>query len=231
MALHQRLRQRRILSGIPLSAEIAWEPQNQSPPQIVPPPAPHVETEWERRQRERKSWVPPRVPLPIQHDSSKLLPVFTDESLRATQIKATTSRDTYTVNLLDYTCTSPHCMEIHSEVPPRDFGRLCKHMILALRQKNLVAQLPPIARGIADNGRPEAYGVYPGHFATDLNGNPAYITGQNYDGWIGVFALKRRDGVNFYRFGYNVRGKRWTSFNDRGLVNLRPPKIDEAFLY
>ena len=162
--------------------------------------------EQERIQRERKSWVPPRLTLPIQTELTKLLPAFSDESLRLIHIRATTSADIYTVNLLDYTCNNPLCLEIHSGVPLRDFGRLCKHIILALRQKNLVRQLPPIARGIVENGLPyDAYGIYPGYFQNDRNGNPMYITGPNYDGWVSVFALRRRNGVNYYRFGYNTK--------------------------
>jgi len=165
----------------------------------------HEVNEQERIQRARKSWVPPRLTLPIQTEPAKLLPAFFDESLRVIHIRATTSADIYTVNLLDYTCNNPLCLQIHSGVPPRDFGRLCKHIILALRQKNLVRQLPPIARGIVQNGHPDAaYGIYPGRFENDRNGNPIYITGPNYDGWISVFALRRRNGVNYYRFGYNI---------------------------
>ena len=190
--------------------------------------------EQERRQRERKSWVPPRLTLPIQTEPSKLLPAFSDESLRTIQIRATTSADVYTVNLLDYTCSNPLCKEIHSGVPPRDFGRLCKHIILALRQKNLVKQLPPIARGIAENGLPyDAYGIYPGRFAEDNYGRPIYITGPNYDGWVSVFALKRRNGVNYYRFGYNIKSKdSLQTMTSTGAAFYRAcPAIDESVLH
>jgi hypothetical protein len=145
------------------------------------------------------------------------------------------------VNLLDYTCACPQCIIIHSDIPLRDFGRLCKHVILALRARNLVSQLPPIARAIAANGAPyKAYGVYPGRFANDRNGNSIYITGQNYDGWINVFALCWRGGVNFYRFGFNVRTKAW-NYTDKsetlrhrleGDRMLAPnPNADESILY
>ena len=185
--------------------------------------------ERERIQREREAWRPPHLTLPIQHEPSKLLPVFTDESLREIKIKATTSNETYTVNLLDYTCDNPLCLEIHSGVPSRDFGRLCKHIIMALRENNLVAQLPPIARGIVQNGSPfAAFGIYPGRFAKDIDGNPIYITGRNYDGWINIFALWRQDGVNYCRFGYNVDSRRWYY---RNFSYLHQPRIDESILH
>ena len=131
---------------------------------------------WEARQAERQgfisrvrveraSWKPT-----IQTELSKQLPIFSDESLRAIEVKSGDGSKTYVVNLLDYTCTCPHCLEIHSGVPARDFGRLCKHIILALRTQNLVAQLPAIAQGIAQNGYPDrAFGIYPGRFAEDLS--------------------------------------------------------------
>lgn len=187
--------------------------------------------ELERRKRERAAWRPPHLTLPIQHDPSRLLPVFSEESLRTIEVKSSNWKETYIVNLLEYTCTCSLCLEIHSGVPARDFGRLCKPIIIALREKNLVTQLPPIARGIAENGYPDAFGVYPGRFANDLNGNPIYITGKNYDGWISVFALRRQDGVNFYRFGYNINSKNWLQTFGSGLFYRRHPKIDESILY
>jgi ankyrin repeat protein len=193
--------------------------------------------EREQRERERAAWRPPRLTLPVQHDPSRLLPVFYDESLRAIEIKSTDWTKTYIVNLLDYTCTCQLCLEIHSGVPARDFGRLCKHIIMALRGKNLVAQLPPIARGIVENGYPyAAFGIYPGRFATDLNGNPIYITAPNYDGWLNVFALRRRDGVNYYRYGYNVKTGVWNYSDRSGTIchdRVGSPKlnVDTALLY
>lgn len=180
----------------------------------------------EQRPKEWKLWKPPASILPIQDGSLTLLPIFTHESLKA--IKVTHWNTIYTVNLLDYTCNCPLCVEIHSKAPPRDFGRLCKHIILALREKHLVAQLPPIARCMV--GNPRAFAVYPGRFATDPNGNTIYITGKNHDGWLNVFALKRPDGVNYYRFGYNANSKIWWCDDERGMDNWRSPKIDELIL-
>jgi len=192
--------------------------------------------ERESKQREKAAWRPPRVNLPIQHDPSRLLPVFSDESLRAIEVKSSNWQNTYIVNLLEYTCTAPLCLEIHSGVPPRDFGRLCKHIIIALREKNLVSQLPPIARGIAEHGYPQAFGVYPGRFANDLNGNPIYITAPNYDGWLNVFALRRRDGVNYYRYGFNIKTGVWNYSDRLGTIchdRDGSPKlnVDTALLY
>jgi ankyrin repeat protein len=183
----------------------------------------------ERRRSEREAWRPPRLTLPIQTEPARLLPVFSGEALQAIQIKSSDQSKTYIVNLLEYTCTCPLCLEIHSGVPARDYGRLCKHIILALRKQNLVAQLPPIARGIVENGLPyDAFGIYPGRFAEDLYGRPIYITGKNYDGWISIFALWRRNGVNYSRFAYNVNARRWYFKN---LLYLYLPKVDESLLY
>jgi hypothetical protein len=57
------------------------------------------------------------------------------------------------------------------------------------------------------------------------------INGKNYDGWISVFALRRQDGVNYYRFGYNANSKRWLQTSGSGLFYRRQPKIDESILY
>lgn len=185
-------------------------------------------------QRRRLIWDlarPIRLTLPIQRDiHSKLLPAFTDESLRAIEIKSSDWTETYIVNLLDYSCTCSKCLEIHSGAPPRDVGCICKHIIIALRDKNLVGQLPPIARGIVEHGYPEAFGIYPGRFANDIDGNPIYITGQNEKGWVSIFALKRRAGVNYYRFGYNLNEKRWWCDNERGMLSWRLPRLDESIL-
>jgi hypothetical protein len=69
----------------------------------------------------------------------------------------------------------------------------------------------------------EGYGIYPGRFDRDKNGNLIYITGANSTGWLNVFALKRIDGKTYYRFGYNLKEGRWAygSF----------PKIKEEILY
>lgn len=180
----------------------------------------------EQRPKEWRLWKPPDSILPIQDGSLTLLPIFTHESLKA--IKVTHWNTIYTVNLLDYICNCPLCIEIHSKVPVRDFGRLCKHIILALREKHLVAQLPPIARCMV--GDPRAFAVYPGRFATDPNGNTIYISGKNHDGWLNVYALKRPDGVNYYRFGYNANSKIWWCDDERGMDYWRSPKIDELIL-
>ena len=115
-----------------------------------------LKAEHEQRDRERAAWRPPRFAGLTQTDPSKLLPIFFDESLHSIQIQSSDLTKTYIVNLLDYTCTCPLCIEVHSGVPQRDFGRLCKHIILALRRYNLVQNLPPIARAIAENGSPDA---------------------------------------------------------------------------
>jgi hypothetical protein len=186
-------------------------------------------------QRRRLIWDlarPIRLTLPIQKDiHCKLLPAFTDEALRAIEVQSTDWTKTYIVNLLDYTCSSQDCMKLHSGVPPLDVGRICKHIIIALRDKNLVGQLPPIARGIVENGYPEAFGIYPGRFAKDLVGNPIYITGQNAKGWLNVFALRLRNGVNYYRYGYNVIERRWWCNEERGMLYWHLPKIDESVLF
>jgi hypothetical protein len=182
-----------------------------------------------QRPSEWRLWKPPASILPIQDGSLTLLPIFTHESLKA--IKVSDWNTIYIVNLLDYTCNCPLCIEIHSGVPPRDFGRLCKHIIMALRGKHLVAQLPPIARGMVEYRYPRAFGVYPGRFANDLNGNQIYITGKNHDGWFNVFALKSRNGVNYYGFGYNANSKRRWCDDERGMLFGQPPKIDESILY
>jgi hypothetical protein len=186
----------------------------------------------------RQAWRPPHFTMPILTDPLKLLPVFSDESLRAIEVKSSDWTKTYIVNLLDYTCTCPRCVEIHAGVPSRDFGRLCKHIIIALRRVELVAQLPPIARGIVDNfhwhshsSYPKPFGVYPGRFAKDLNGNDIYITGKTFGGWISIFALTRRDGVNYYRYGFNVINRRWCRIMRSGAYNWRKPPIDESILY
>lgn len=212
-------------------------PTCDKPVMLTPAELPQADDEA-RRQKEwnewkvahfRQCWKPSCLTLPIQTDPLKLLPIFSDDSLRAIEVKSSDWTKTYVVNLLDYTCTCPLCLEIHLGVPLRDFGRLCKHIIIALRERKLVAQLPPIARGIVENGLPyDAYGIYPGRFAEDLYGRPIYITGKNYDGWINVFALLRRNGVNYSRFGYNVNSRRWYFKN---LSYLYLPKIDESILY
>ena len=199
---------------------------------ITPREIPKWKAQKAAAQAEREAWRPPRLTLPIQNEPSKLLPVFSDDVLRAIEIQSTDRTKTYIVNLLEYTCTCQKCLEIHSGVPARDFGRLCKHIIMALRGYNLVAKLPPIARGIAENGYPDAaFGVYPGRFGNDRNGNSIYITGKNQDGWISVIALAQRNGVNYFRFGFNVISKRWYRALWLGDFSRKKPPVDESILY
>jgi hypothetical protein len=64
----------------------------------------------------------------------------------------------------------------------------------------------------------------------DNNGNPIYITGLNNKGWLNVFALKRRGGKTYYRFGYNVNEGRW-DFGSKPRINeeiLHPKRSGEV---
>ena len=157
----------------------------------------------------RQAWKPPRLTLSILNELSKLLPIFSDVSLRAIEVKSSDWTQTYVVNLLDYTCTCPLCLGIHAGVPPRDFGRLCKHIIIALRREKLVIQFPPSATEQQIMATPKPTEFIQGALANDLNGNPIYITGKNYDRSINVYALTRRNGVNYYRYGFDTIRKSW----------------------
>ncbi|MGA3145360.1 MAG: SWIM zinc finger family protein [Verrucomicrobiota bacterium] len=147
------------------------------------------------------------------------LPEITDESFRSTKVRSQDGTNHYTVNLIDYTCTCPSFLEVHSKAPPRDYGRICKHICAELNRHRDYLRLDPICRAIVQEG----YGIYPGRFDRDKNGNLIYITGANSTGWLNVFALKRIDGKTYYRFGYNLKEGRWAygSF----------PKIKEEILY
>lgn len=161
------------------------------------------------------------------------LPKFVDESFRAIEIEATTSREIYTVNLLDYSCSNPLCEKIHCRLPPRDIGRLCKHIIVALRRKRLGEYLPPIALGIVENGLniafPVAFGINPGRFAEDMDGNLIYISGKDNNGWVSVFALTpQRNAKKYYRFGYNIETKAWVRSDGSGSFWRVKPRVDES---
>jgi len=170
--------------------------------------------------------VPPPIAKTSQsHDdyvnlSSPMgLPDLTDESLRSIQVKSSKGTDFYTVNLIDYTCTCPSFLEVHSKAMPRDFGRICKHICASMNRPKVLPLLDPMCRAIVREG----YGIYPGRFERDNNGNIIYITGVNSTGWANVFALKRINGKTYYRFGFNVNEGRWAY----GLG----PKINEEVLF
>jgi hypothetical protein len=76
----------------------------------------------------------------------------------------------------------------------------------------------------------EGYGIDAGRSDYDRNGNPIYITGVNSKGWLNVFALKRRDGKTYYRFGYNVNEGRW-AYGARPKINedILNPKRNVAY--
>lgn len=147
------------------------------------------------------------------------LPVITDKSLRSIKVKSSDGINFYRVNLVDYTCTCPSFFKDHAHSPPKDFGRLCKHICGELNRHKLYSTLDPMCKVIAE----ERFGVYPGRFDKDANGNPIYITGVSPAGWINIFALKRKDGVNFFRFGYNLTEERWAYGS--------APKAIERILY
>jgi hypothetical protein len=160
---------------------------------------------------------PAQISPPLLSDIT-LLPQITDESLRSIQVRSSDGTRYYTVNLLDYTCTCPAFLEVHSAAPQRDFGRLCKHICFALNQPEILTLLNPICLAMVKEG----FGIYPGRLDRDSNGNVIYVTGINGKGWLNVFALKRKDGKAYYRFGYNVNEGRW-AFGSR-------PKINEEIL-
>lgn len=165
---------------------------------------------------------PQIVPIqtaPTSPESALLLPEMTDESLRSIQARSSDGEHYYTVNLIDYTCTCPSFLEVHYKAPPRDFGRICKHICSALNRPEILPLLNPMCKAMVEEG----FGVYPGRFGRDENGNIIYITGANTAGWINVFALKRRDGRKYYRFGYNLSEQRWAYGSS--------PKINDRILH
>jgi hypothetical protein len=156
------------------------------------------------------------TPLP---DPSIQLPDLKDESLRSIQVKSSDGARYYTVNLLDYSCTCPSFLEIQSTAPPRDVGRLCKHICRSLNRHPIRQSLNPICLAMVKEG----YGIHRGHLNRDQNGNLIYITGVSSQGWLNVFALKRKDGKTYFRFGYSVSQRRWA-------YGIKP-KIDEEILH
>jgi hypothetical protein len=163
--------------------------------------------------------VPQRDSSPPRPESPFQLPKLTDESLRSIEVRSSDGERFYTVNLIDYTCTCPSFMEVHQMAPERDFGRLCKHMCLCLSRPETLPLLNPACLAMVSEG----FGIYPGRVDRDDNGNPIYITGTNTNGWLNVFALKRKAGRTYYRFGYNVNERRW-AYGSK-------PKISEETLY
>ena len=196
-----------------------------------------------RRQRELEEWNKRHPPLPSietydpgtsvdalhqtptsqnptpRPEPGVLLPEFNDESLRSIRVKSSDGECYYTVNLLNYTCTCPSFSKIQSRAPQRDVGRLCKHICWALNRRPILKLLSPICRAMVTEG----HGIHPGRFGRDRRGKPVYITGANSEGWLNVFALKRKDGITYFRFGYSVTERRWA-------YGIKP-NIDEGTLW
>jgi len=133
-------------------------------------------------------------------------------------VRSSKGTNYYTVSLIDYTCTCPSFTEDHAKAPPRNYGRMCKHICGLLNQRKFLPLLDPICLAMVTEG----FGVCPGRMDRDMNGHPIYITGTNSSGWLNVFALKRVNGKKYYQFGYNVNENRW-AYGNR-------PKIDEQLL-
>ena len=167
-------------------------------------------------QQEQTSHVQPAPPVSA---SGLLLPNIADESLRSIQVRSSSGEGNYTVNLVDFTCTCPSFVEDHAMASARDAGRLCKHICHALNRPEILPHLHPICLAMVKEG----FGIHPGRLDRDENGNLVYITGTNAKGWLDVFALKRRDGKTYYRFGYNLNEGRW--------AYGRSPKINEEILF
>jgi hypothetical protein len=165
-------------------------------------------------------------PAGVHHDSPPLiseptlqLPELTDESLRSIQVRSSDRQRFYTVNLLDYTCTCASFSEVHATAPRRDVGRLCKHICASLNRPKILTLLNPICLAMVQAG----FGIYPGRVESDDNDNPIYITGVNTQGRINVFALRRRNGKTYFRFGYNLTERRW--------AYGQTPKVSVGTLY
>jgi hypothetical protein len=156
--------------------------------------------------------------VPIGESGSQL-PEFSDESFRNLHVRSSEGAGYYTVNLIDYTCTCPSFVNDHSKASRCEFGRMCKHICKSLNNQQILPLLNPICRAMVKEG----YGIYPGRFELDENGNTVYVTGVNSEGWLNVFALKRKDGKNYYRFGYNINERRW-AYDEH-------PKVNEKILY
>src|SRR5439155_2004619 len=133
------------------------------------------------------------LPAPIVKTSLPL-PEITYEPFRSVQVRSSDGERFYTVNLADYTCTCPDFLAVHANAPQRDLGRLCKHICWSLKHPRIIPLLSPICLAMVQEG----FGIHPGRLDRDNNGNAIYITGQNRQGWLDVFALKRRDGKTYY---------------------------------
>jgi hypothetical protein len=170
--------------------------------------------------------VPAQASPAVAPESTQLLPEIRDQSLSSIQVRSSDGESYYTVNLMDYTCSCPSFAEVHSKASPKDFGRLCKHICWCLNRPEVLPLLSPICLAMVREG----FGINPGRLDRDNNGNPIYITGVNNKGWLNVFALKRRDGKTYYRFGYNVNeGRR--AFGSKPRINediLSPKRRGES---
>ena len=151
------------------------------------------------------------------------LPEITDEAFRSIQVRSSDGQKFYSVSLVDYTCTCPEFLENHQSAPKLDFGRLCKHLCAALNNPKFFPYLGPMCQAIVA----ERFSVTPGRFDVDKNGNPIYITGTKNNGWLNVFALKRKKGKTYYRFGYNALEQRWAYGVRAPVDDSKLPKLSE----
>lgn len=105
----------------------------------------------------------------------------------------------YEVDLRDLSCSCPDYLARHCFVDEFDFGRLCKHLAVAIR--NAVG-LSPLEEAIVRDGRSRSYHRVPlgmrGEFI--LGVTPGYP-------WTDVFT---ETGGAWKRFGYSLVERRWS---------------------
>jgi len=134
---------------------------------VCPHCARNVPVPWEnfRSEETRRSSKAPETVDPLVE-----LPALSDESLRSIQVQSTSDRkESYTVNLIDYTCTCPAYSRFNKLAPEREVGRMCKHICKELARAEAQPLLSPICSAMVREG----FGIYPGRLDSDLNGNEA----------------------------------------------------------
>ena len=143
------------------------------------------------------------------------IPEIQTEKSKIQITSLTDAREIYTVSLIDFDCNCPDFYKNRSCFERNDIRRLCKHLIKALEEAELIFEFPGHIGLLLESAANRNKGIiiFNDYFEAETINGPILVTKAS-NGWYNIIAPVVSKGKNrsiFYdEFGYNLEEKRWS---------------------
>lgn len=162
-----------------------------------------IEAEWKQRKAFGR---PPEMSARIESTETPELPIVDYSTL----IESSDGEDHYTVNLHNLTCTCPDFVGKRAYARPRDYKRLCKHLVRLYRALEIPDEIKDDLFGaFLDDHYMRGKGTHPleDWFLERVDGKKILYGYSSENPWVNVFAPQ---GGFYERFGFNRIERRWS---------------------